>query len=147
MKTLIAMRNDLIEWIKIRALSNLKSNIIVKFVWKNIICRFKYFESAMMNKKFENKVIIKQLMNRCKIKIKINLTYYLMNNKIIERKHRSIINILSKMIKNKIKLWFQHFYTILWADRIIVRDFIDIISFQFLYEYDAILLIEIKYST
>ena len=34
----------------------------------------------------------------------------------------------------------------LWTDRIIVRDFINVISFRLLYEHDAILLIEIEYS-
>ena len=33
-----------------------------------------------------------------------------------------------------------------WTDRIIVRDFIDIISFQLLYEHNVILFIEIEYS-
>ena len=58
----------------------------------------------MINEKFKNKIITKQLLNRYKVKIKINLTYYSINNKMIEKKHRSIVNVLSKMIKNKIKL-------------------------------------------
>ena len=57
----------------------------------------------MMNKKFKNKAITKQLINKYKIKIKINSIYHSMNNEMIEKKHRLIMNVLSKMIENKIK--------------------------------------------
>ena len=65
----------------------------------------------------------------------------------IKKEHRSLIDILLKLIENKIERWFQHFYAMLWTDRIIVRDFINVIFFRLLYEYNAILFIEIKYST
>ena len=57
------------------------------------------------------------------------------------------MNVLSKLTENKIGRWPQHFHAMLWADRIIVRDFIDVASFRLLYEHDAILLIEIEYLT
>ena len=98
MKALIAARNDLIEWIRTCVLLNLKSNIVAKFVWKNIIYCFKCFKSAVINEKLKNKAITKQLINRYKVKIKISLTCHSMNNKTIERKHQSIVNILSKRI-------------------------------------------------
>ena len=73
-------------------------------------------------------------------------TYYASINEMIEKEHRSLINVLLKLIENKIKRWSQHFHAMLWTDQIIVRDFTDVISFRLLYEHDAILLIEIEYS-
>ena len=132
---------------KARALFNLRINIVVKFLWKNIICRFECFELIVINKDSENEAITRKLLNRYKIKIKLISTYYSFDNEMIEREHRSLMNVLSKLIEKKIERWFQHFHAILWVDRIIVRDFIDVAFFWLLYEYDAILFIEIKYFT
>ena len=145
-KALVMIKNDLTEWVKIYTLFNLRTKTVAKFLWKNIICRFECFESVVMNEDFENKTVTKKLLNRYKIWIKLTSTYHASINKIIEKEHRSLINVLSKLIENKIERWFQHFYTMLWTDRIIVRDFINVIFFRFLYEHDAILFIEIEYS-
>ena len=139
-------KNDLTEWMKIRALFNLRTKIVAKFLWKNIICCFECFESTVINEDFENKTVTEELLNRYRIRIKLTSTYHASINEMIEKEHRSLINVLSKLIENKIERWFQHFHAMLWTDRIIVRDFIDVISFRLLYEHDAILFIEIKYS-
>ena len=147
MKTFVVLKNDLIEWMKTRALFNLKSKTVAKFLWKNIICRFKCFESIVMNEDLENKAVTKELLNRYRIRIKLTSIYHAPINEMIEREHRSLINVLLKLIENKIERWFQHFHAMLWADRIIVRDFTGVISFQFLYKHDPILFIEIEYPT
>ena len=146
MKTFVIIKDDLIEWIKTRALFNLKTETVAKFLWENIICRFEYFESIVINEGFENKTLIKKLLNRYRVQIKLISIYHTSINEMIKREHQSLINVLSKLIEDKIERWLQHLYTMLWIDRIIVRDFTDIISFQLLYEYNAILLIKIKYS-
>ena len=99
-----------------------------------------------MNKDFENKIVTEELLNRYRIQIKPTSTYYASINEMMKKKHWSLINILSKLIASKIERWSQYFHTISWTKRIIVRDFINIMSFRLLYEHDAILLIEIKYS-
>ena len=140
------IKNDLIEWMKTCVLFNLKTETVAKFLWKNIIYCFECFESIVMNEDFENKVITKKLLSRYKIRIKLTSTYHVSINEMIKKEHRSLINALSKLIENKIERWSQHLYAILWIDRIIVRDFIDVIFFRLLYEHDSIFLIEIKYS-
>ena len=145
-KTLVVIKNDLTEWIKIRVLFNLKTKTVAKFLWKNIICRFECFESTVMNEDFENKVVTEKLLNRYRIRIKLTSTYHASINEMIKKEHRSLINVLSKLIENKIERWFQHFHAMLWTDRIIVRDFIDVISFRLLYEHNAMFFIKIKYS-
>ena len=147
MKTFVVIKNDLIEWVKTRALFNLRTKTVAKFLWENIIYCFKCLQSIVMNKDFENKIIIEELLNRYKIEIKLISTYHATMNEMIEKKHWPLINVLSKLIENKIERWFQYFYIMLWIDEIIVRDFINVTSFQLLYKYDAILFIKIKYST
>ena len=147
MKTFVVIKNDLTEWVKTRVLFNLRAETVVKFIWKNIIYCFKCFESIVMNEDFENKAVTEELLNRYRVQIKLTSTYHALINEMIEREHRPLINVLLKLIENKIERWSQHFHAMLWTDRIIVRDFTDVISFQLLYEHDAILFIEIKYST
>ena len=133
MKALVVIRNDLTEWMKTRVLFNLKTKTVAKFLWKNIICRFECFESTVMNEDFENKAVTKKLLNRYRIQIKLTSTYHASINEMIKKEHQSLINVLSKLIENKIERWSQYFHIILWVDRITVRDFIDITSFQLLY--------------
>ena len=146
MKALVVIKNALTEWIKTRVLFNLKTEIVAKFLWKNIIYRFKCFESTVMNEDFENKVVTEELLNRYRIRIKLTSIYHASINEIIKKEHQLLINVLSKLIEDKIERWSQYLHTILWTNWIIIRDFIDITFFRLLYEYNTILFIEIKYS-
>ena len=56
-----------------------------------------------MNENFENKTVTKKLLNRYKIQIKLTLTYYVLINEMIKKEHQLLINILSKLIENKIE--------------------------------------------
>ena len=80
-------RNDLTEWMKIRALFNFKINTIVKFIWQDVINRHECFDIAILNENSENKKIIKQLLQRYWVKIKIISFYHLMINDMIKREH------------------------------------------------------------
>ena len=66
-----------------------------------------------MNEDFENKVVTEELLNRYRIRIKLTSTYHASINEMIEKKHRSLINVLSKLIKNKIGRSSQHFHAML----------------------------------
>ena len=112
-KTFVVIKDDLIEWIKTRVLLDLKTKTVAKFLWKDIIYRFECFESIVINEDFENKTIIKEVLNRYKIRIKLTSIYYASINEMIKREHRSLINVLLKLIENKIEQWSQHFNAIL----------------------------------
>ena len=56
-----------------------------------------------MNEDFKNKIIIKELLNRYKIRIKLTSTYHASINEMIKKEHQSLINVLSKLIEDKIK--------------------------------------------
>ena len=81
---------------------NLKAKTVAQFLRKNIICRFKCFESTVMNEDFENKTVTEKLLNRYRIQIKLTSISYTSINEIIKREHRSLINILSKLTEDKI---------------------------------------------
>ena len=104
MKIMMITQNDLIKWMKIRALFNFKINTIAKFIWQNIINHHEYFDIIILNEDFENKKIIKQLLQRYQVKIKIISSYHLMINDIIKQNHQFIVNVLSKLTNNKFKI-------------------------------------------
>ena len=56
-----------------------------------------------MNENFENKIVTEELLNRYRIQIKLISTYYALINEMIEREHRSLMNVLSKLIEDKIE--------------------------------------------
>ena len=91
---------------KTRALFNFKIDMIVKFIWQNVINWHECFNIAILNENSENKKIIKQLLQRYRIKIKIILFYNSMTNDMIKRKHQFIVDALSKLTNDKIKMWF-----------------------------------------
>ena len=106
MKTMMIARNDLTEWMKVYALFNFKINTIAKFIWQDVISRHECFDIAILNENSENKKIIKQLLQRYRVKIKIVSSYHSMTNDMIEREHQFIIDALSKLTNDKIKMWF-----------------------------------------
>ena len=56
-----------------------------------------------MNEDFENKAVTEELLNRYRVRIKLISTYHASINEMIEREHRSLINVLSKLIENKMQ--------------------------------------------
>ena len=103
MKTLVVIKNDLTERMKTYVLFNLRMKTVTNFLWKNIICRFEYFESAVMNEDFENKTVTKKLLNWYKIQIKLTLTYHASINEMIKKEHQPLKNVLLKLIDDKIE--------------------------------------------
>ena len=103
MKAFIMIRKNLTDCIKTRTLFNLRAKTVEKFLWKNIIYRFKCFELTVMNEDFKDKTIIKNFLNRYRVQIKLISVYDVLINEIIKKEHQSLMNVLSKLIENKIK--------------------------------------------
>ena len=145
MKTMMIVRDDLTEWMKTRALFNFKIDTIVKFIWQDVINRHECFDITILNEDSENKKIIKQLLQRYRVKVKIISSYHSMINNMIKRDHQFIVDALSKLTSDKFEMWSQHLHAILWVNWTTVRDSTNIAFFRLLYEWDAILFIEIEY--
>ena len=56
-----------------------------------------------MNENFENKIVIKKLLIRYRVRIKSTSTYHTSINEMIKKEHRPLINVLSKLIEDKIE--------------------------------------------
>ena len=52
---LIIIRNDFFKWMKWRAIISIIAETIMKFLWKNIFCKYRIFWKMMMNEDSKNK--------------------------------------------------------------------------------------------
>jgi hypothetical protein len=74
---LIITRDDFLDWVKARPLVNPNSKMIIKFFWKDVVCRYRYFGKLIIDRDSENKDLVEAFTRRYDIKrIQIS-TYYL----------------------------------------------------------------------
>lgn len=78
-----------------------------------MIYRHNYFRKLITDRGFENKEVIEKLTQRYKIKKVILLTYYLKTNNMIERRYKSIIDTLLKMLDEGSENWVQNLPAVL----------------------------------
>ena len=76
----------------------MNSESIVKFLWEKIICWHECFQKLICNEESENKNVIKVLVKKYEIHQIIILLYNLQVNEMIEMNHKSITDVLSKLI-------------------------------------------------
>ena len=90
--------------------------IIIKFLWKNVICQHECFDVLITDKDSENKNVLKVLMKKYEIKHIHMFSYNSQANEWIKIDHRLIINALSKLtMREKIedkKNWVSHMFTV-----------------------------------
>ncbi len=141
---LIVVRDDFFEWTKARVLSKAKTWRMIKFLWKNVICRHDCFEKLIVNDESENKEILDELMQRYRIKKMITSNYHSQINEMIKRNHKSLSDALFKMSDKELKSWMNNFHVVLWADRFTVKFIIDLISFYLQCDNESMLSIKLK---
>ncbi len=141
---LIVARDDFFEWAEARALSEAKIWRVIKFLWKDVICKHDCFEKLTMNNDFENKKILEKLVKRYRIKTMIMSNYHLQINEMIKKDHKSLFDALIKIFDEELKSWVNNLHVVFWANRFIVKFIIDLISFYLQCNNESMLSIEIK---
>ena len=72
-------------------------------------------------------------------------TYHFQTNDMMKKKHKFLIDALSKMSADDRDDWVKHLSTVLWTDRSTVKINIEKTSYFFLCESESILFIEMKH--
>ena len=121
------------------------SEFVIRFIYKNIICRHECLKRLMINNDLKNKKLIETFAQKYRIKRLIILVFYSQVNEIIERKHISIKNDFSKLtLKDGKKI--RHYYSVLWADRTTVKRFTEMTFFRVIIETEVVLLLKFNVS-
>ncbi len=143
---IVLTRNDFLKWVEEKALKAATLKAIVKFLWKDVICRHDCLKRFVMNEESKNKEIIETLIEKYKIKWVMMLTYHSQMNDFMKRNHTAVVNVLIKMIVDESMRWVRSFVNMLWADRIIMRTFTEMTSYHVLYDCNVVLFIELDVS-
>ena len=143
---IVLTRNDFLKWVEERALKAATSKAIAKFLWKDVICRHDCLKRFVMNEELKNKEIVETLIEKYKIKRVMMSIYYSQMNDLVKRNYTAVVNVLIKMTVNESMRWVRSFVNVLWADKIIMRTFIEMTSYHVLYDYNVVLSIELDVS-
>jgi hypothetical protein len=143
---LIVVRDDFFEWAKTRVLSEAKAWRMIKFFWKNVICKHDCFEKLTINDDSENKKILEKLVKRYRIKKMITSNYHFQINEMIKRNHKFLFDALFKRFDEELKKWMNNLHVVFWTDRFTVKFIIDLISFYLQCDNESMLSIELKIS-
>jgi hypothetical protein len=66
---------------------------VIKFISKDVICQYKYFDKFIVNEDSENRGYLKKLIRKYNIKKIVISVYHSYVNEMIEKKYLSVINI------------------------------------------------------
>ena len=105
-------QEDLFDWIKTRALSDVKIWRMIQFFYEDMICQHEAFERLTMNESSKNRDFLKKLIAKYNSERVVTLTYYSQVNEMIERDHQFIPHALFKMTKkksNELRICLQFF--------------------------------------
>jgi hypothetical protein len=119
------------------------SKQVAKFLWEDVICRYKIFKQLTVDGNPENKDVMEQLVIDYGIKRVVISAYNFKINGIIERGYSPIVNALAKITDGGKGNWVQNLYAVLWADRITVRKSTGYIPFYLNVSSEPILPIEL----
>ena len=109
----VVTKNDLFKWIEIKIISAANFDKIIKFLWKNVICRHECFEKLIIDEEFENRDFVVKLCKKYDDKRVMISFYHFQINEMIEKKHKFLINTFFKMTENDKKKWIKHLSIVL----------------------------------
>jgi hypothetical protein len=141
---LIVIHDDFFDWTETRILFEAKTWRMMKFLWKDVICRHDCFEKLIVNDEFENKQIFDEFVQRYRIKKMITLNYHSQINEMIKKDYKFLFNALFKMFDKKLKNWINNLHVVFWTNRFIVKFIIDLTSFYLQCDNESMLSIKLK---
>ncbi len=143
---IVLTKDDFLKWVEERVLRAATLKAIAKFLWKDVICKHDCSRRFVMNEELKNKKIVETLIEKYKIKWVMMLIYHLQMNDFMKKNHTAVVNVLIKITVNESMKWVRSFVNVLWADRIIMKTFIEMTSYCVLYDCNVILSIKFDVS-
>ena len=111
---LVLARKKGSEWVKRKVLKNTNTWSIARFIFEDIIYRYKVFLELVIDRELENNnTIIKELIIIYGIRYIIIFAFNFLANRIIKRRYKPIVTILTKATKGSINNWVFYLLTIL----------------------------------
>ena len=133
------------KWVEAEALANIRDVDVKKFVWRNIVTRFRVPESLVSNNglQFDSKAFRKFCSN-LGIKNKYFTPAYPQSNSQVEAINKAIVNGLKRRLEGTKGRWVEELPNILWAYWTTLRRSMGETSFSITYGMKMVILAKVN---
>ena len=121
-RLILVAENYFTKWAEAEALANVRDVDVRKFVWKNVVTRFRVPESLVSHNglQFDSKAF-RKFCNDLDIKNGYSTPAYPQSNGQAEATNKTIVNVLKKRLEGTKGRWAKELPKILWAYQTIPR--------------------------
>ena len=107
------------KWIEVEAYTNIKDKDVSKFVWKNIICRFRIPQVIIANNEpqFDN-IAFRTFGLELNIKNLYSTSRYPQSNRQVEATNKTLFSVLKKRLEKAKGKWVDELPGVLWVYRV-----------------------------
>ena len=133
------------KWAEVEALANIRDVDVKKFVWRNIVTRFRVPESLVSNNglQFDSKAFRKFCSN-LGIKNRYFTPAYPQSNGQVEAINKAIVNGLKRRLEGTKGRWVEELPNVLWAYWMTLRRSMGETSFSITYGMKMVILAEVN---
>ena len=133
------------KWVEAKALANIRDVDVKKFVWRNIVTRFRVPKSLASDSglQFDSKAFRKFYSN-LSIKNRYSTSTYLQSNGQVEVTNKAIMNGLKKRLDGIKGRWAEELPNVLWAYKTTPRRSTEETSISLTYGTEAVILAEVN---
>ncbi|GKC17370.1 reverse transcriptase domain-containing protein, partial [Tanacetum coccineum] len=147
-KFLIVAMDYFIKWIEAKAVATISGSQVKKFVWDNIVCRFKLpGEIVSDNRKQFSGDPFKDWCEKLNIVQRFASVKHLQSNRLVERANRSLGEGIKARLGEGNKNWLEELPHVLWAHHTMIKSINDDTLFSLTYGTEAVIPTEIGMPT
>ena len=147
-KFLFVATNYFTKWVEVEAYTSIKDKDVSKFLWKNIVCRFKIPQTIIADngQQFDS-IAFRTFYSELKIKNLYSTPRYPQRNGQAEATNKILLTALKKRLEKAKEKWVEELPGVLWAYRTTLGRPIGNTPFTLAYGMDAVIPIEIGMPT
>ncbi|GJZ40415.1 reverse transcriptase domain-containing protein [Tanacetum coccineum] len=147
-KFLIVAIDYFTKWIEAKPLATKTGNQIKKFMWDNIVCRFRIPGEIISDngKQFQDNPF-KDWCEKLCIRQHFASIKHPQTNGLVERANRSVGEEIKARLDERSKNWMEELSHVLWAHRTMIKTSNGDTSFSLTYRTEAVILVEIGMPT
>ena len=132
------------KWVEAEALANIRDVDVKKFVWRNIVTRFRVLESLVFDNRLQfNSRAFRKFCSNLGIKNKYSTPAYPQSNNQVEATNKAIVNGLKKRLEGTKCRWADELPNVLWVYQTTPRRSTGETPFSLTYGVEAVIPTEV----
>lgn len=148
MKFIVVTIDYFTKWAEEKPLATIMVKNITKFLWKNIVCRFRIPHSIILDneKQFDSEYYW-EWCAELRIQVKYSSSEYPQANRQVEATSKSLLGILKKKLMDQKLEWAEELPGVLWFYKTTVKTTTRETPYALAYESEAVALVEVRLPT